>query len=103
MPEPLFDRFLERLADVTGIASQTELADVLGVNRSAVTQARRKNAIPSNWLLHLFRTYGLNPDWLEKGLGASFIQPVHEPSQRADAYKQIPKVKARLCAGGGSF
>ncbi|MFH0729693.1 MAG: S24 family peptidase [Pseudomonadota bacterium] len=103
MAPPLFDRFLERLAEATGIASQTELADVLGVNRSAITQARRKNAIPSNWLLHLFRAYGLNPDWLEKGLGASFIRPVHERSGQVDAYQQIPKVKARLCAGGGSF
>lgn len=99
----LFDRFLERLAEVSGIASQTELADSLGVNRSAITQARKKNAIPSNWLLHLFRTYGLNPDWLEKGLGTPFINPIDRSSGRVDAYKQIPKVKARLCAGGGSF
>jgi phage repressor protein C with HTH and peptisase S24 domain len=104
MKRALFDQFLDRLTEVTGIASQTELADSLGVNRSAITQARRKNAIPSNWLLHLYRSYGLNPDWLEKGLGAPFIHPSSEPSERSsDAYKQIPKVKARLCAGGGSF
>lgn len=103
MTPSLFDRFLERLEEVTGIASQTELADALSVNRSAITQARRKNAIPSNWLLHLFRSYGLNPDWLEKGMGAPFVNPDQAPSIRSDAYLQIPKVRARLCAGGGSF
>lgn len=103
MTQPLFNGFIERLAEATGIATQTELADALGVNRSAITQARRKNAIPSNWLLHLFRTYGLNPDWLERGVGAPFLNPSHGSSDSANGYQQIPKVKARLSAGGGSF
>ena len=44
-----FDSFLQRVFEATGIASQTELASALKINRSAITQARKKDAIPSKW------------------------------------------------------
>lgn len=95
-----FDAFLQRVFSATGLSTQTELASVLQVNRSAITQARRKGSIPANWILQLYRRYGLNPDWLEAGKGESVLKPHRE----ADViFKNIPKVKARLCAGGGSF
>lgn len=95
-----FESFLQRVFEATGITSQNELASALKVNRSAITQARNKNAIPDKWILKLFRSYGLNPDWIETGTGSTFI----ETSKDSDSkYKDIPKVKARLCAGGGSF
>lgn len=100
MANKRFDAFLKRVSKATGISSQITLAEALGVNRSAISQARKKNAIPAKWLLALFRTYGLNPDWLEAGTGPTFINQCHDaPSE----FVEIPKVKARLCAGGGSF
>lgn len=103
MAQLLFEQFFSRLSDATGISSQTELAEALGVNRSAITQARNKNAIPSKWLLHLFRQYGLNPDWLENGRGVTFINRDHTTLTPESTFAHIPKVKARLCAGNGSF
>jgi phage repressor protein C with HTH and peptisase S24 domain len=95
-----FDAFLERVFSATGLETQTELAAVLRINRSAITQARRNDSIPANWILQLYRTYGFNPDWLETGKGEIFLKP---DRQKGSAFKQIPKVKARLSAGGGSF
>lgn len=96
----LFDLFLKRTFEATGAGSQNELAAILKINRSAITQARNKDSVPAKWLLKLYRKYGLNPDWLETGEGRTFLK-------QADAveseFKNIPKVKARLCAGGGSF
>lgn len=96
----VFDSFLQRAFEATGAGSQNELASILRINRSAITQARNKDSIPAKWLLKLYRQYGLNPDWLEAGEGRTFLK-------QADAveseFKNIPKVKARLCAGGGSF
>lgn len=100
MASSRFDQFLKRLTQTTGISSQSELASALGVNRSAITQARKKNTIPAKWLLQMFRSFSLNPDWLETGIGAPFIDP---RQGRTDHFEHIPKVKARLCAGGGSF
>lgn len=95
-----FDAFLKRISQATGIDSQTTLAEALGVNRSAISQARKKNAVPAKWLLTLFRSYGLNPDWVEAGTGPTFVKSDHETPCE---FVEIPKVKARLCAGGGSF
>lgn len=96
----MFDSFLHRVFEATGITSQNELASALNINRSAITQARKKNAIPDKWILKLYRSYGLNPDWIETGTGSTFIKTSKDPDSK---YIDIPKVKARLCAGGGSF
>ena len=96
----MFESFLQRVFEATGLTSQNELAFALKINRSAITQARKKNAIPDKWILKLFRLYGLNPDWIETGIGPVFTQTMEGSGSK---YQDIPKVKARLCAGGGSF
>jgi phage repressor protein C with HTH and peptisase S24 domain len=95
-----FESFLQRVYSSTGIHSQTELASILQINRSAITQARKKNSVPAKWVLQLFRTFGLNPDWLETGDGRQYLRPGGDEETE---FKNIPKVKARLSAGGGSF
>lgn len=100
MVQAHFDQILKRIYETTGIQSQNELAQALHINRSAITQARRKNAIPEKWLVQLYRLFGLNPDWVEKGVGPTFIKPTADNGRE---FVQVPKVKARLCAGGGSF
>jgi phage repressor protein C with HTH and peptisase S24 domain len=98
MASTLFETVLQRIFEATGINSQTELAKALGINRSAITQARKKNAIPDKWMLQLYRSFGLNPDWVETGTGQTFSK-----SSNDGIFKNVPKVKARLSAGSGSF
>jgi phage repressor protein C with HTH and peptisase S24 domain len=100
MPTAKFESFLQRVFQATGVTSQTELASVLKINRSAITQARKKNSIPDKWILQLYKTYGLNPDWVETGTGQTFIK---KSASSDSIFKNIPKVRARLSAGGGSF
>ena len=96
MKANVFELFLKRVFEETEIRSQTELAVALKVNRSAITQAKRKDAVPDKWILKLSRVYRLNPDWIESGSG--------EPQMPYTAgFIRVPKVMARLCAGGGSF
>ena len=100
MKQSRFESFLKRVFEATAISSQTELASALKINRSAITQARKKESIPAKWILQLYRTFGLNPDWLESGVGEQYLKPI--PGCETD-FKNIPKVRARLSAGGGSF
>jgi SOS-response transcriptional repressor LexA len=100
MRERKFDTFLQRVFESTGISSQSELAAALQINRSAITQARKKGAVPGKWILQLYKKFGLNPDWVEFGHGRTFLKGNDGDDGK---YKNIPKVKARLCAGGGSF
>jgi len=92
----IFDIFLKRLCDHTDIRSQSDLANALNISRSAITQAKKNDSIPQKWFNELSRKFDLNPRWLEYGAGSTF-------SNANDTFVQIPKVKARLSAGGGSF
>lgn len=117
-----FNEFFQRLRRETAIASQMDMARALGVNRSAVTQAKNRNAVPSKWVLALSRHYSLSPDWLEFGTGAarfvandtpdaaSLLRRAKELQSEADGEDKtsgpvlmVPKVQARLCAGAGSM
>lgn len=94
-----FDAFFQRLKAYTGIETQADLARELEVGRAAISLAKRKDQIPPRWILEISGRYGLNPVWLEKGLGeATFGAP-----PEAEEFERIPKVEARLSAGGGSF
>jgi phage repressor protein C with HTH and peptisase S24 domain len=103
---------LARIMAATGIRSQSELARVLGIGRQAVTDAKKRSHIPADWYLYLCRKYGLNPQWLESGLGTMYIAgqgdsaPVRDPSVPGadpEEFAYVPKVRARLSAGGGSL
>jgi len=96
-----FNAILGRVFEATGIDSQTELARALKINRSAVTQARKKNNVPDRWLLKLYRKFGLNPEWVESGTGRIFLGTI--AADAVTRFEKIPKVTARLCAGDGSF
>ncbi|WP_022668685.1 LexA family transcriptional regulator [Desulfospira joergensenii] len=100
MAENKIDTLINRIMDVTGIHSQSELAKELGINRSGITHARNKNRIPDNWIVRLYRRYRLNPQWIETGIGKVFLNT--ETSDDV-MFKQVPKVEARLSAGTGSF
>ena len=96
--ESKFDRFFTRISNATGIRSQTQLASILGVNRSAITQAKKNRSLPPAWILLLSRKFGLNPEWIENGAGEKHIKDYD-----TTRFDKIPKVRARLSAGGGSF
>lgn len=95
-----FQRFFNRVMQATDITTQQALAIALGVNRSAVTQAKNRDAVPQKWILQLARAYGLSPDWLEFGKGPN--KPL-EVDPEAPPTTFVPRVRAVLSAGGGSL
>lgn len=44
-----------RLYDITGCRTQTELRDLLGIKQSSILDAKKRNAIPAEWLVKLCR------------------------------------------------
>lgn len=94
-----FDTFFKRLHESTTITSQANLAKSLKISRSAITQAKKKDSIPLKWIIELSRLHNVNPDWLEKGTGPKTLNQ----NNCHEIFQEVPKVKARLSAGGGSF
>lgn len=97
-----FDAFFARLCSETDITSQSQLARELDLGRAAVSLAKRKGTVPARWILDLSSRFGLSPLWLEKGKGAARSGCAATDDEPAP-YHEVPKVRARLCAGGGSF
>ncbi|MFO8049394.1 MAG: S24 family peptidase [Desulfosudaceae bacterium] len=93
-----FNAFYEKITSHLGIRSQSDLADRLGLHRSAVTQAKRHGSVPDSWILNLAEQYHLDPFWLKQATGRpEAVLPVPRN------ITGVPRVKARLHAGGGSF
>jgi phage repressor protein C with HTH and peptisase S24 domain len=115
MEETGFGVFLDRVRQATDIKSQAELAKALGIGRAAVSLAKRKDRVPYKWIHEIAGRYGLSHGWLATGQGGGQAAP--SARSRAGAgpasgaagpegngeYAHVPKVVARLCAGGGSF
>lgn len=98
-----FEAFFSRLRSETEIKNQSHLARELDVGRAAVSLAKRKDSVPARWILDLSARFGLNPLWLEQGKGLPRPEAAVEAAVDDGAYMEVPKVRARLSAGGGSF
>ncbi|MDL2316793.1 helix-turn-helix domain-containing protein [Desulfovibrio sp. OttesenSCG-928-A18] len=70
----LFDEIFERIKLATNTRTQVELADVLDIRQSSISDAKRRNSVPSDWYMKLFEQFGLNPDWLKKGSGPMYLR-----------------------------
>jgi len=70
-----FDEILDRIKRSTGVRTQVELAAILGIRQSSISDAKRRDSVPADWYLKLFRSHGLNPDWLAEGVEPMFLKP----------------------------
>ncbi len=64
-----FNEQMERIKFITGKRTQIELADLLGIKRSSVADAKRRGKIPSSWLVILMRVKNVHPEWILTGKG----------------------------------
>lgn len=68
-----FEDAIERIKKSTGARTQVELASILGIRQSSISDAKRRKSVPADWLVKLFRAYGLNPDWILEGAQPQFL------------------------------
>lgn len=100
MSSTFFNSFYKRLTDETLITSQKELAALLGIDNSAISQAKKRNSIPHAWIATLSQKFDYNPEWIKTGRGEKKINRIIDSKTN---FEVIAKVNARLSAGGGSF
>lgn len=72
-----------RLQLVTNTRTQSELAAVLGIRQSSISDAKRRRDIPASWLLAVLKRYRVNPEWIQTGYGSQYLtgedeQPLDE-------------------------
>lgn len=67
--EVIFDR----IKHATMTNTQNELATLLGIKQSSISDASRRKSIPPYWYMTLLLEYGINPWWLKKGYGPIYL------------------------------
>lgn len=65
--EAAYAAVVDRIYNVTGTKTQTELAEFLGVRQSSISDAKKRRSVPAEWLLRIFRVKGVHPEWIVTG------------------------------------
>ena len=47
----------------------------MGVSQSCISDAKKRMAIPAEWLLKLLKKENINPDWVRSGMGSQYLYP----------------------------
>lgn len=84
-----FDEAMERIKKATGTRTQVELAGLLNIRQSSISDAKRRKSIPDNWLVALYEQYGLNPAWIKSGQGAAYLK--EDPDRPAPLTMLAPR------------
>lgn len=95
-----FDEAFDRIKKATGMRTQVEIAKLLDIRQSSISDAKRRQSIPDSWLIKLYQIYNLNPNWLLDGEEPQFLGEqrggallVHEPAEgygRKPRHYQLP-------------
>ncbi|QLA16622.1 LexA family transcriptional regulator [Desulfolutivibrio sulfoxidireducens] len=68
-----FEDAFERIKKSTGLRTQVEVAKLLDIRQSSISDAKRRKSIPDGWLIKLYQLYGLNPNWVLDGEQPQFL------------------------------
>ncbi len=90
-----FTRIMERIFIATGLRTQADLANYLGIRQSSISDARRRGKIPSNWLITLMRVKNIFPEWILTGTGPCFVPSEHPETRQEFTERQVEEETLR--------
>lgn len=74
LPQTDFAAQYRRVFEAAECSTQTELATVLGIRQSFISDAKKRKAVPADWLITLLEKKSVNPEWIRTGLGHRLLQ-----------------------------
>lgn len=74
----VFSDVYTRILQALGAHTQNELARALEIRQSTISDAKKRDSIPTDWLIKLYDKYGLNPDWLRYQEGPMYLKLAQE-------------------------
>jgi Bacteriophage CI repressor helix-turn-helix domain. len=80
------DHILARIFLVSGCRTQSDLARMLGIRQSSISDAKRRKSIPPEWLLKLLRLTNVHPDWILTGSGPRYMLPSETEAPAKEAH-----------------
>lgn len=94
---------IKRMMEATGSAREKNLARLIGVSPQAMSNAKRKNAIPPAWVMSIAIHYEVSLDWLYFAKGDKLsqeeegnlrIQLVQKEARIAELEKELALAQA---------
>ena len=70
---PDFEAAMARIHKISGTRTQVELAAMLGIRQSSISDAKRRGSIAASWLVTLFTLRQANPTWITTGQGRPYL------------------------------
>ena len=87
-------KFSDRLKELRGTRSQSEVADLLGIKQNAWSRYELGAATPgADMLIQICTTFGVSADWL---LGLSDDRGGVSPSEASELVTQIKSLESRV-------
>ncbi len=96
-PQSDFESQYSRILEAAGCRTQVELAAVLDVRQSSIPDAKRRQSVPSDWLMKLFEKKRINPEWIRTGLGGRVVQTTDEAGRELPAFTVTERRPAEDC------
>lgn len=87
---------LRRVFETAECKTQAELADFLGIRQSSVSDAKKRQVIPAEWLVVLVRLKSTHPDWILTGIGPRFIAPAEAAPGKHEALEKSNEASCTL-------
>lgn len=97
-----FTEIYERIKLAANCRTQVELAELLNIRQSSISDAKRRDSVPGDWYMKLFERFGLNPDWLKYGVGPLYLRtekgycPQEAPRPALSVAGRVPLPQAFL-------
>lgn len=89
LSDTTFEAQYRRILEATGCKTQVQLADFFEIRQSSISDAKRRKAIPAEWLIKLFDKKRINPDWIRTGNSGRLLRP-------AEALEPMPLQAAAI-------
>ena len=106
-PRNDFESQYARVFQVAGCRTQLQLAAFLDIKQSSISDAKRRQSIPSVWVEKLSAKCGINPLWIRTGQGGMYIAPTTPERGAVEAFSTEELLaelmrRAKTTVAGGS-
>lgn len=86
-----YEATMARIVEITGASTQCQLAEILDVRQSSISDAKRRASVPADWVLKLHKSHRAMPQWILEGEGPRTLDDIipHEVRQTAKAVREV--------------
>lgn len=70
-----FEAQYRRVFEAAECQTQVQLAALLQIKQSSISDAKRRKSVPAEWRVKLFEKKRINPEWILYGEGAKYLIP----------------------------